>query len=116
LRLEPAYEYQTEIKHYLTVKGKTKQRVFPKRDQFVPELAYSSECILRNREPEPSGEEGLADVRIIRALRALSESGSPVKLEPFNRVKRPSMVLEMRRTPIKKPPKLVHAKTASGES
>src|SRR5438105_9605390 len=42
LRVEPGYEYQTEIKHYLTIREKTKARVFPKRDQFAPELIYFS--------------------------------------------------------------------------
>jgi glucose-fructose oxidoreductase len=60
LRVEPGYEYQTEIKHYLTTKEKTKERVFPQRDQFAAELVYFSDCILNNGEPEPSGEEGLA--------------------------------------------------------
>jgi glucose-fructose oxidoreductase len=116
LRVEPAYEYQTEIKHYLTKNEKTKERVFPKRDQFVAELVYFSDCVLGNREPEPSGAEGLIDVGIIRALRKSAESGSPVKLPRVTRVHRPAPELEIKRPPAEQPPKLIHAKTASGES
>ena len=116
LRVEPGYEYQTEIKHYLTIREKTKARVFPKRDQFAPELIYFSDCILKNKKPEPSGEEGLADVRIIQALHKSSELNAPVKLTPGRRSRRPGPELQIQRPPIKKPPKLVHAKTASGES
>ena len=52
----------------LTIDGKTTRKTFGKRDQFAPELLYFSDCILNNREPEPSGEEGLQDVRIVQAL------------------------------------------------
>jgi hypothetical protein len=34
-------------------------------DQFGPQLVYFSNCILRDIAPESSGNEGLADVRII---------------------------------------------------
>jgi len=116
LRVEPGYEYQTEIKHYLTIREKTKARVFAKRDQFAPELIYFSDCILKNKKPEPSGEEGLADVGIIQALRKSSRLKAPVKLTPGRRFRRPGPDLQIERPPIKKPPRLVHAKTASGES
>jgi predicted dehydrogenase len=116
LRVEPGYEYQTEIKHYFTTKGKTKQRVFRQRDQFAPELVYFSDCILNNGEPEPSGEEGLADVRIIQALRKSADLNAPVKLAPALRSQRPGPQLEIERPPVKKPPKLVHAMTAAGKN
>lgn len=116
LRVEPGYEYQTEIRHYLTIKERTKEKVFPKRDQFAPELVYFSNCILKNKEPEPSGEEGLADVQVIRGLRKSGEFNAPVRLAPIVRMTRPTPGLEIERPPVKKPPKLVHARTASGES
>ncbi len=47
---------------------RSQTRKFGKSDQFAPELLYFSDCILKNREPEPSGEEGLIDVRIIEAM------------------------------------------------
>jgi glucose-fructose oxidoreductase len=90
LRVEPGYEYQTAIKHYLTRNEKTKEKVFAKRDQFAAELVYFSDCILNGKEPEPSGEEGLADVRIILALREAAERQTPVKLSPVSKSKRPS--------------------------
>jgi predicted dehydrogenase len=116
LRVEPGYEYQTEVRHYLTVNERTKEQVFPKRDQFAPELIYFSNCIVNDKEPEPSGEEGLADVQVIRGLRKSAELNAPVKLPPIVRMTRPTPSLEIERPPVKKPPKLVHAKTASGES
>ena len=68
LRADPAYEYAQGIKLELTIGGKSKKMKFPKRDQFAAEVVYFSDCILKDKEPEPSGLEGLADVRIVEAL------------------------------------------------
>jgi predicted dehydrogenase len=116
LRVEPSYEYQTEIRHFLTRKEETKERVFPKRDQFAAELDYFSDCIHNDQEPGPSGEEGLADVRIIRALRKSAELNASVELPPMQRSQRPGPELEIKRPPVQEPPRLVRAKTASGGS
>jgi glucose-fructose oxidoreductase len=32
------------------------------------EIEYFSDCLLNNKQPEPTGQEDLADVRIIQAL------------------------------------------------
>ncbi len=108
LRLDPAYEYATQLKHRLKIDGKEKIRVFRKRDQFAPELVYFSDCIIHDREPEPSGEEGLADVRIIEALYRSAKSGTPVAVAPLARRKRPSREQEISR-PAVSMPKLVNA-------
>jgi glucose-fructose oxidoreductase len=68
LRVEPAFGLAEDLKHIVTVDGKTRERVFPQRDQFAPQLIYFSDCILNDREPEPSGQEGEVDVRIIEAI------------------------------------------------
>ena len=63
----------------MTVNGKTTRKRIGKRDQFAPELLYFSDCILKNREPEPSGEEGMQDVRIVQALYESAETGKAVR-------------------------------------
>jgi predicted dehydrogenase len=112
LRVEPAYEYIGELKHRLTVKGKTRERTFSSRDQFAPELIYFSNCIINNVDPEPSGAEGLADVRVIRALYRSAESGRPIQLDPYIKRQRPGMEQEMTRPPVEKP-ELVNVQSAS---
>jgi predicted dehydrogenase len=112
LRVDPAYEYEMALKHSLTVDGKTQTRTFPRRDQFAPELLYFSDCIVKDLKPEPSGEEGLRDVRIIRALYRSAETGRPVKLAPAGRKKRPQWKQQKRRPPVAKPP-LIHVQGAS---
>ena len=91
------------------------ERRFAKRDQFAPELLYFSDCVLTNRDPEPSAEEGLADVRVIRALYQSIEHGRAVELEPFERREHPSLEQEIRRPPIEKP-SVIHAEAPSGGS
>ena len=59
LQVDPAFEYVGSLMHRMTVDGKTKVKRFPPGDQFAAELIYFSDCILHNKEPEPSGLEGL---------------------------------------------------------
>ncbi len=68
LVMDPAYEYAEELKQRVTIDGRTRERTFPRRDQFAPELVAFSECILTGAAPEPSGWEGFADVRVVRSL------------------------------------------------
>jgi predicted dehydrogenase len=112
ISLKDAYEYIGSVEMETTVNGKKQVRAFQSRDQFAPELVYFSDCILRNKEPEPSGEEGLADVRIIEALYQSAKTGKPIKLSPFSKAKRPSLRQEIRRPPVRKP-QLIKAKSSS---
>jgi predicted dehydrogenase len=102
VRLDPAYEYVDELKEFLTVDGKTKKSTFPKSDQFAPELVYFSKCILEDREPEPSGWEGLADVRVLEAIARSSKLGKAVKLRPMARKRRPTPRMAMKKPPVGK--------------
>jgi predicted dehydrogenase len=112
LLVDPAYEYEMALKHSLTIDGKTASRTFARRDQFAPEILYFSDCIIKNVEPEPSGEDGLADVRVVRALYRSAEIGKPVKLVPARLKKRPRLKQEKRRPPVAKP-RLIHAESGS---
>jgi predicted dehydrogenase len=113
LAVEPAYDYARPLRHRLTIDGEMRERRFAKRDQFAPELLYFSDCILQNRAPEPGADEGLADVRVIRALYRSAESGQPVRLAPFAKRERPSLEQEIRRPPVDKP-EVIHAAAPSG--
>lgn len=112
LVMDPAYEYVEALTHKLTIDGRTRETKFPKRDQFAPELVYFSECVMTGEDPEPSGREGLADIRIIRALYESADTGRPVKLEPFDKHDRPTLEQEIRKPPVKKP-KLVNTESPS---
>jgi glucose-fructose oxidoreductase len=103
LVMDPAYEYAEDLTQRVTIDGRTREHTFPKRDQFAPELISFSECILTGSAPEPSGWEGFADVRVIRALYRSTETGQPVTLPPFNKEDRPSLAQQIRRPAVKKP-------------
>jgi hypothetical protein len=87
----------------LTVGGRKRRRKFARRDQFAPELLYFSECVLRDREVEPSGEEGLADVRVIEALRESMADGRFAETRLAQRDQRPALAQEIRRPAVRKP-------------
>jgi predicted dehydrogenase len=114
LTADPAYEYSTGVKHQLMIDGMTKKRSFPKRDQFAAELAYFSDCIMRNKEPEPSGAEGLADVKIVRAIYESARRGTAVELTGMPEKKKPSAHQEIYR-PAHGKPETHKVKSASGE-
>jgi glucose-fructose oxidoreductase len=103
LRVEPAYEYAEGLAFEMTVGGRKRRRQFAKRDQFAPELLYFSDCVLRNRQVEPSGEEGLADVRVIEALRESMADGRFAETRLAQREQRPTLAQEIRRPPVRKP-------------
>jgi glucose-fructose oxidoreductase len=113
LRLTSAYEYVEPITHHLTINGKERKQTFPKRDQFAPQLLKFSDAILNNSVPEPAGDEGLHDVRIIETLYRSAEQHRPLSLQKVERKRRPTIKQHLRRPPVKKP-ELVHAQSPSG--
>ena len=107
LRACQAYDYAMPVVLELTVGGRTERNLYPVRDQFAPELIYFSNCILENRQPEPSGIEGLRDVHIVRSLYRSVKSHAAVKLEQIKRQRYPSLKQQIYRPRVVKP-KLVH--------
>lgn len=116
LRVDPSYGTQGEIKHTLTIDDEKQERSFAPHDQLAAEFVYFSGCILQNKEPEPSGQEGLIDVQIIRALYHSIETGSFVKLDLPDRQQRPTADQMIERPPVLEQPDLVHAADPSGKS
>jgi predicted dehydrogenase len=112
LRADPAYDFSRGLQLKITANGHSRESVFPNSDQFAPELLYFSDCILNNRDPEPSGKEGLADVRIIGAIYKSIETKKPVPIKRTDIEQRPTLVQEIHRPPVSKP-ELVHAQSPS---
>ena len=112
LRVDPAYNIAADLSHTLKIGKAKSQKTFRARDQFAPEILYFSDCILHGRDPEPSGHEGLADVRVLRAIERSIDEQRPIRLEPFTRSKRPSLRQEISR-PVNGRAALVHASDPS---
>lgn len=113
ITLDPAYEYASGLSYELKVGKHTRKKSFGKSDQFAPELMYFSNCILHNREPEPSGVEGLLDVRIIEAMSRSIQTGRWVEVSRAAKTQRVSLRLERRRPPVAREPKLIGVRPAS---
>jgi glucose-fructose oxidoreductase len=90
IRLENGFEYARSMKFKIYEDKKIISKKYAKRDQFAPEILYFSDCIQRKKRPEPSGEEGIADIKIIEAFLLSLDLGSPISLDEINRKVRPS--------------------------
>lgn len=110
LRVDPAYGYSEALVHHLTKDEQTTKKKFKKRDQFAPELQYFADCIRRNVEPEPGGQEGLADVTIIEALYESAQSGRAVRLSLPQKEDRPTLAQNREEPPVREPEQ-VHAES-----
>lgn len=104
LRVEPAFQFQAPLGHRLVVKGNgdevDEEREFGERDQVAPEILHFSDCIREGRRPEPSGREGLADVRVIRALYRSAAEGRPICLDGGEPDEHPDLDQEEHRPPV----------------
>jgi len=113
ITLDPAYEYARGVRYALRLGKHVREKHYEKSDQFAPELIYFSNCVLHGLEPEPSGEEGIADVRVIEALNRSIETGRWVSPELPQRRRRPTLRQEIRRPVIQPPPLVGGAHSAS---
>jgi predicted dehydrogenase len=102
VRLDPAYAYTTGLTEFVTVDESTKKRTVARRDQFAAEIIYFSDCILNDRMPEPSGEEGLCDVRVLHAIEESARAGRRMRLAPFERERRPDLSMKIARPAVEK--------------
>ncbi|MEO8703278.1 MAG: Gfo/Idh/MocA family oxidoreductase, partial [Kofleriaceae bacterium] len=104
LTLDNAYEYAAEMGLHVEGKHGVKSRTFKKRDQIAAEIEYFARCIREGIDPEPSGWEGLADVRILQAVQASTRFGRAVPIDAVPRSRRPDLSNEIRVPPHELPP------------
>lgn len=96
LSLDEAYNYSGEM--HMSVQGKhgVKKRTFEGRDQIAAEIEYFARCIREDIDPEPSGWEGLADIRILAAIQQSTTFGRAVPIDPVLRPRRPCLGQEIK--------------------
>lgn len=108
IHVNPAYMYGKPLEQAITL-GETKSsESFKNTDHFGGELKYFLDCILNDREVEPNGEEGFADVRVLEGVLKALKSGGPVTLEPFTRTKRIDTAAQKETLSAQKSPELVN--------
>ena len=108
LVVEPGFGFPGPLRHRLTIGQTTTERTFAKLDQFGAETRYFSDCVLHDRDPEPDGEEGLLDVRVLAAIERALQTGQPQALDPLHRSKHPVPEQAIELPPVTVPP-LVNA-------
>jgi predicted dehydrogenase len=118
LHVEPAYAAQSHIQHKLSIDGEMPQEYsFEPHDQLAAVFVYFSDCILHDREPAPSGQEGLIDVQIICALSESIETGKFVSLESIQPPQqRPSADRTIALPPLAQQPALIRVADPAGKS
>ncbi|HET6151146.1 MAG TPA: Gfo/Idh/MocA family oxidoreductase [Polyangia bacterium] len=115
LRLDPAYDYATDLTVEVEIEGKKpSKKTFHKRDQISAELVAFAGYVRDGRDPEPSGEEGVADLRVLEAIQRATESRRTETVASVPRQKRPSKAQEIERPPHDMPD-LVHAEPPGRE-
>jgi len=109
IRMDPAYEYASGLTIQMDVTNRRPSRkTFAKRDQIAAELVAFARCVRDGRDPEPSGEEGLADLRVLEAIQRSTESQRMEEVASIARRARPSKAQAITRKPHGMPD-LVHA-------
>jgi len=99
--LHNAYRHDVPVTLEMVRRGQREELAFEPTDQFAAELSYFSTCILQDRPPEPSGIEGLQDVRLVEAIYRSARDGRPVTLP---RLARPEAVPAGGETDLRKAP------------
>ncbi len=108
IQMNPAYMYGMKLEQSVVL-GKSKaHESYKNTDHFGGELAYFSDCILNDRDPEPDGEEGYADVRVLEGILRALETGQPQTLPPFTRTKRIDTTAQKQMLRAKSAPDLVN--------
>lgn len=112
LSMAPAYDYAVPLSVNVEIQGRRPTRkTFGKRDQVAAELVAFARYVRDDDRPEPSGEEGLADLRAVDAIRRALKSGGVEHIAPIEghvRPKHPAKDQGIQRPPHGMPD-LVHA-------
>lgn len=86
LTLSPAYRHDVDTRLIVSRHGRVEETTYPPTDQYAAEIGYFSECILTDRVPDPTGIEGLQDIRTVEAIYRSGRDGRPVTLPRLARV------------------------------
>jgi len=112
VQMNPGYMYGKPLEQAIVLGEKQSSDSFKNTDHFGGELKYFSDCILGDTDPEPDGEEGYADVRVLEGIIRALHSGRSETLAPFTRSKRIDTA-QVETLPAQKTPELVNISNPS---
>lgn len=107
--MSPGFMYGKGLEQEVTQGKEKSDKSYKNTDHFGGEMKYFSDCILNNTDPEPDGEEGYADVRVIEGIFQALKTGDPVELPPFVRTRRIDPDAQEENLRAQRSPVLVHA-------
>lgn len=99
VRLHEAYEPRGPMTLDIVKQGERQELRFEAVDAMASLIGYFSDCVIQDRPPEPSGVEGLQDVRMIEAIYRSSRDGRPVTLPRLARVETAGVEHNVRQLP-----------------
>ena len=99
IELDPAFRFETPTRMRLRRDGRIENVNFPAVDQFAGQIAYFADCIASSTPPEPDGEEGLADMRVLLAIEESARFERLVTMSSPSRPCHPTLNMERRRPP-----------------
>lgn len=109
VQMNPGYMYGKSLEQMVAIGESKRRESFKNTDHFGGELKYFSDCILNGTDPEPDGEEGYADVRVLEGVVRALESGQRQVLEPFTRGRRIDTSVQEEKLSARRSPELVNA-------
>src|SRR5207248_4776376 len=74
VNMDPSFSYHG-LRLTIVNKGQAQAVDLPDIDQFAAEMDHFAECVTGDKQPLTPGEEGLADVKILRKLYESAETG-----------------------------------------
>jgi predicted dehydrogenase len=98
IRVNGAYDPSSPSTLELVRGGQREEMMFEPVDAVAAELTHFSRAVLQDSVPEPSGVEGLTDVRIIEAIYRSARDGRPVTLPRVARVEAPPVAHDLRKS------------------
>ena len=113
VQMNPAYTYGMGLEQHVTIGGTKSHGSFKSTDQFGGQMRYFSDCILNGSDPEPDGQEGYADVRVLEAAVQAMTTGRSQALPPFSRARRIDTAAQTQTLSARKTPDLVNASNPS---
>ncbi len=78
--LDPAFAYDEERRLFGKIGSRWFEKKFRLMDEFALELDAFADCIRRNRDPEPDGQEGLHDVAVMQAIYRSARENRPIRI------------------------------------
>ena len=109
VQMNPGFMYGKPLEQAIVIGEERSHESFTNTDHFGGEMKYFSACILSGETPEPDGEEGYADVRVLEAILRAHKTGRPQDLEPYTRTPRIDTTRQVVKLSPQKPPDLVNA-------